>query len=131
MTAKRISAAAYRQMAKAPKPRKYRNKPVTVDGERYDSGAEARRHGELRYLEMSGQIRDLKRQVRFELHTWADGQLILLTTYTADFTYRDTKSGYLVAEDVKGPESNDTDVFKLKKKWMAAEHGIDIRIVRK
>lgn len=127
-----VTAEQYRQMvATEGKPRKYRNKPVTVDGERYDSAAEQRRHGELKQLAMANQIRDIRRQVPFELHTWADGQKVKLTVYVADFTYRDTESGRLTVEDVKGPERNDTPLFKLKAKWMRVEHGIEIKIVRK
>lgn len=123
-----MTAAEYR--ATAQKRRKYGNKPVEVDGLRFDSAKEARRYGFLKNLQMRGEIDNLECQVRFDLHTWAEGQQIKLCTYVADFQYRNARTGQTVVEDVKGPECNDTAIFKLKAKWMKAEHGIQIKIVR-
>ena len=46
---------------------KYHNKKVTVDGITFDSVKEARRYSELILLQRAGKIKDLRRQVKFEL----------------------------------------------------------------
>lgn len=45
--------------------------------------------------------------------------------YIADFVYKE--KGQLVVEDVKGHEKAISDVFKLKKKLMAACHGLEVK----
>lgn len=101
-----------------PRPSKYRNKPVEVDGIRFPSQREAKRWGELKLLERAGEITELRRQARFPLEV--NGELVC--TYVADFVMRD-KAGNLVVEDSKGFV---TDVYKIKRKLMAAVHGIEI-----
>jgi hypothetical protein len=47
---------------------KYHNKKLTApDGQKFDSVAEYHRWGCLRLMERAGAIKDLKRQVKFEL----------------------------------------------------------------
>lgn len=46
---------------------KYYSKKISVDGMIFDSKKEYKRWNELRMLEKSGGIRDLKRQVKFVL----------------------------------------------------------------
>ncbi len=104
---------------KVPKRSKYGNKSVTIDGVRFPSQHEARRWRILKLLEQAGQISELKRQVPFPLHA-KDGTKIC--DYRSDFTYLD-KSGRLIVEDAKGVR---TDLYKLKKKWLKAEYGIEI-----
>lgn len=99
--------------------RKYRNQPVVVDGIRFDSKAEAHRWGELRFLEQSGAIFGLRRQVPFEMVV--NG--VKVCTYVCDFLYE--QGGEPVVEDVKGVV---TPEFKLKKKLMKACHGIDVLV---
>lgn len=99
---------------------KYRAKPTFVDGVRFASQAEARRYGHLKMLERAGTICDLKLQPRFPLLVNA----IKVCTYVADFSYRFAGVvGVPVVEDVKGVQ---TPVYKLKKKMLAAQHGIII-----
>lgn len=46
---------------------KYGNKTVVFNGERFDSKREEKRWKDLLLLQEAGVIRDLKRQVKFEL----------------------------------------------------------------
>lgn len=106
------------------RPRKYRNKPVEVDGRRFDSKAEARRYSQLKLLQRAGIIADLECQKRYPLT--AHGQAICV--YVADFAYTDLQRRVAVAEDVKGVE---TDVFRIKAKMFRAEYpGVELRVVK-
>lgn len=107
---------------------KYRAKPVTVDGHRFPSKAEARRYGQLQLLVRAGKITDLRLQPRFVLQEKFrhEGRILRAITYTADFAYRE--NGIEIVEDVKGIE---TPVFRLKwKLFLARFRGIDARIVK-
>ena len=104
------------------KPSKYRNRPIVVDGVRFDSQAEARRHGELTLMQRAGEISDLARQVPFDLQV--NGHHI--ARYVADHVY--TKDGERVVEDTKGVA---TPVYKIKRSLMAALHGVKIVEVRR
>jgi hypothetical protein len=101
--------------------RKYRNTPVTIDGIRFDSKAEAKRWAELRLLERAGVILDLQRQVSFPI-TFGG---VKITTYRADFVYREAETGETAIEDVKGVR---TPEYRIKAKLMAAQ-GMPIREV--
>jgi len=101
---------------------KYHNKITYVDGIRFMSKRESQRYLELKALERSGIIRDLKLQPRFPL-VFND---IKICTYVADFQYVDIKKNCEVVEDVKGVL---TAVYRLKKKLMKAGYGIDIQEV--
>lgn len=102
-------------------PKKYRNHPVVVDGERFDSKRESIRWHTLRLLERSGDVKDLKRQVRYPLHV--EGKKI--GEYRSDFDYIDNTTKELVTEDTKGFV---TDLFKWKAKHFEAQYGRKIRI---
>ena len=101
------------------KPRKYRNQPITIDGLRFDSQAEARRWQQLKLLERAGVILELQRQVTFPI-AWNG---IKICSYRADFVYRETATGEQVIEDVKGML---TPEYRIKAKLMAAQ-GLPIR----
>ena len=118
---------------------KYRNRPTTMNGKRFDSGREAKRFAELQLLERAGKISDLRRQVPFEL---IPAQYEEYTTYTpkkrlpkvakrcversvvyrADFVYR-LPDGREVVEDAKGCR---TDEYIIKRKLMLYVHGIRV-----
>lgn len=98
---------------------KYRNEPVTVDNVRFHSKREAKRYSELKLLEKAGQIFDLELQPKFVFVV--NG--VKLGTYTADFCYVDTVSGWAVVEDVKGVR---TQQYRLRKKLLKALHGIEV-----
>lgn len=104
-----------------PTKNKYGAKKLTApDGQKFDSVKEFHRWGCLRLLERAGKIKDLKRQVTFDLIPKQDGERAC--TYVADFTYYE--DGKLVVEDCKGFK---TDVYRLKKKLLLWVHGIRIR----
>lgn len=108
--------------------KKYRNVPVMVDGVRFDSKAELARWNQLKMLERAGEIKDLQRQVRFEL--CVNG--LHICDYIADFTYQDRASDpgrwRFVVEDVKGGII--TADARIKMRLMYVLQGIDVKIVR-
>lgn len=96
---------------------------TVVDGIKFASKAEAARYGELKLMQRAGEISDLKVQPRFPLVV--NG--IQVAAYVADFRYLDKRRA-IVVEDVKSPVSR-TPVYMLKKKLMAACHGLEVREV--
>lgn len=88
---------------------KYRNKPVIVDGIRFASKKEAKRHQELVLLERAGQVRNLFRQPRWPLVV--NGVKICI--YVGDFQYEEAvdEAWRTVVEDTKGFA---TPLWKLK-----------------
>lgn len=102
--------------AVAPKA-KYHNRKTNG----YDSAKEAKRGAALEMLERAGQIRDLRRQVRFELVGKQDRERA--AHYVADFVYTEANGGYVV-EDTKGVRTRD---YVLKRKLMLERYGIRIR----
>ena len=106
----------------------------TCDG--FDSRKEARRYQELLIMERAGQIRDLQRQVHFELTPTIrepdiigprggrkPGKVIEhKSEYIADFTYY-RADGSFVVEDCKGFRTKD---YILKRKVMLHLKGIRI-----
>ena len=107
---------------------KYHNKKITRDGETFDSIKEYRRFVELSLSERAGAIKDLKRQVKFELipSQRIDGKVVERpVSYVADFVY-ETKEGRVVVEDTKGMKTKD---YIIKRKLMLWLHGIRIQEV--
>lgn len=107
---------------------KYKNKKVKVSGITFDSRKEARRYGELKYMQKAGKIKGLKRQVKYILipsQRNANNRVIEREcAYIADFVYTDTETGETIVEDVKGLR---TDVYKIKRKLMLERYGIRIK----
>lgn len=107
---------------------KYHNRKIVREGETYDSVKEYRRAKELELLEKSGAIKDLKRQVRFEIipsQRGEDGKVVeRAVTYVADFVY--FEDGKLVVEDTKGFRTKD---YIIKRKLMLYMHGVQIKEV--
>ena len=106
---------------------KYRNRAVTLNGDKFDSHKEARRYGELVLLERAGQISHLERQVKYELipSQRVDGKVVeRACTYVADFVYME--NGKKVVEDTKGFRTKD---YIIKRKLMLYVHGIRIKEV--
>jgi hypothetical protein len=118
------------------KAHKYRAKPVTIDGHRFPSQAEAKRYGELKMLEKAGEISELELQPKFVLKTLLTtgtvmgaakaltDQYPVIGTYVADFAYRDKYDDRIV-EDVKSPATR-TALYRWKKKHVEAQYGIRI-----
>jgi hypothetical protein len=112
-----------------PKSRKYHNQPLVVDGQHFDSRAEAARYLVLLERQQRGQISGLRTQPRYELQAAfrdAQGRMTRAIVYVADFEYRE-KGGQLVAEDVKGME---TQVWRIKAKMFKNRYPeIELRVV--
>jgi hypothetical protein len=102
---------------------KYNNTKIRVDGRLFDSKAEAARWQELQLLERAGEIKELERQVEYELIPKQKGERAV--KYIADFRYIDHE-GKTVVEDTKGVK---TPVYILKRKLMLRVHSIRIREV--
>ena len=114
---------------------KYRAVPTVVHGFRFASKAESRRYQELLLLGQAGEIRNLELQPRFPLNV--DG--VTVATYVADFRYEEryvssrdgVPMGWAwrdVVEDVKGVR---TPMYRLKKKFVEAQHSVTIREIGK
>jgi hypothetical protein len=112
-------AVAERKMAqglrkKFGSPSKFKNKKTMVGDKFFASKKEAKHYCDLLLLEKSGEIKDLKTQVKFVLQPsfGKNGKGIREIAYISDFTYSDKKGAFHVV-DVKGMR---TDVYKIKKK---------------
>lgn len=123
---------------------KYNAKKVKFDGQVFDSKKERTRYEILKYAEEIGVIRDLQRQVRYELEPPVvekyEEQLKTKTViktrtvqrgiyYTCDFQY--VIDGEVVVEDVKSsPAQAKLDkAYQIRKKLLFARHGIKIKEV--
>lgn len=122
---------------------KYGSRKVHRGGFVYDSRAEARRGAELALLERAGEIRNLRRQVPYELvpvqrepdtigargAVHAGKVIEKAVGYVADFVYEErTADGWReVVEDVKGFKTHE---YIIKRKLMLWRYGIRIREVR-
>ena len=105
---------------------KYKNIKTQVDGIVFDSKKEAERYKVLKLREAAGMIKDLRRQVRYDLMSKnkIDGITIRATHYIADFVYEE--NGQTVVEDVKGYRTRE---YLRKRKQMKEKYGIEIREV--
>lgn len=72
--------------------------------------------------QMAGEIRELQCQVRYPLVV--NGAKI--STYVADFVYRDVETGAVVVEDAKGYPTRE---YIMKARLMVALYGFEIREV--
>lgn len=102
---------------------KYHNKKCEYKGLKFDSLKERNHYIVLEHLEKTNQIKDLKRQVKFELQPSfkLNGKTIRAINYIADFTY--LKDGVLVVVDTKGFRTKD---YLLKKKMFQYKYDMDI-----
>ncbi len=111
----------------APKRSKYNAQPTTVDNIRFDSKKEAARYSVLQMMDKAGEIHSLTLQPVFPiLVTSKAGASVKVGTYRGDFQYCEKGSARPIVEDVKGVR---TPVYKLKKKLVEAQYGIEIREV--
>lgn len=121
---------------------KFHNEPITVDGVRYDSKNEYRRHCFLHMLEQAGEISNLRYHVNYELipavteevveHLKTKDKIVTKKIqsaryYEADFVYVVNKTGQEVVEDFKGQE---TDLFKFKAALFFYTYKKHIKIVK-
>ena len=102
---------------------KYKNKKCLYKDMQFDSLKERNHYIVLEQLERTGQIKDLKWQVKFELQPSfkLNGKTIRAINYIADFTY--LKDNKLVVVDTKGFRTKD---YLLKKKMFQYKYGMDI-----
>lgn len=116
-------------LLKPKKTPKYRNTVFKDDsGVTWHSKAEYRRWELLKALESADQIRNLKRQISYDLR--ANEKKIC--KYVADFTYDEYCDGKWnpVVEDVKS-KATKTRLYRLKKRLMWAIFKIDIREIER
>ena len=106
------------QNRKGGRPSKYGNVKDEADGFTFASKAERGRWMDLRLMEKAGEIKELKRQVKYPLEV--NG--LHICDYVADMVYE--QNGLVVVEDVKGYITRE---FRIKKKLMLACHGIEIK----
>lgn len=97
------------------KPLKYRNKPVHVDGLRFDSRKEGRRYGDLKMLERAGAIQGLEVHPVFKLFAHGPDGPVGGRRYTADFRYIEGNKD--VVEDVKSEPTKRTEAYRLRR-WL-------------
>lgn len=103
---------------------KYGNRKIKTEDGTFDSQKEYRRWQELKLLQRAGEIKELERQVKFELIPNQNGERAIC--YVADFVYIDNRTGQRVVEDAKGAK---TDVYIIKRKLMLYRHNIRIKEV--
>ena len=122
------------------KSNKYGNRKIEFEGQTFDSKKEARYYTELLLLEKAGTIKDLQRQVKFQLIPAQrepdiigpkggkkPGKLIEReVSYVADFVYTDLQTGQTVVVDTKGFRTKE---YTIKRKMMLYFHGIRIKEV--
>lgn len=106
------------------KPSKYRAVKTTVDGQLFDSKAEAAWFMGLRAREKAQEIRELRRQVKYPLYA-GDAHIC---DYVADATYEEWRGDgwHIVTADLKGVR---TPAFNLKAKLFWANYGRQIQLV--
>ena len=107
------------------KPR-YRNEPITVDGEKFASKKQYARWCQLKMLEQAGKVSNLRREVPFELAPGVtlSGKRKPSVRYYADAVYEE--DGAKVVEDTKSDITRRDPVYRIKKHLMMSVHGIEI-----
>ncbi len=101
---------------------KYNNVKTVIDGYTFDSKKEAAYYVQLKLRQQAGEIRDLKRQVQFDLVVRGHH----VCAYRADFVYVDCATDKTVVADSKGYR---TSTYALKAKLMQACYGIEVQEV--
>lgn len=98
---------------------KYRAKPVTLDGIRFDSQAEAARYAELKMLQRGKLIDRLEVHPKCPLHARTGKEI---GHYVADFRYWDCEAGCEIIEDVKSPATAKNALYRWKKRHFEIEY---------
>lgn len=124
MTFQHVTAAQWNAQPK--RSLKYNNRPVVVDGERYDSEIEYNHHMALKRRQLAGEIRRLQHEPEYRLVI--DGEYVgsmfpdhVFQELQSDGTWKtrivDTKS-----------KATTTPYFKFKAKVFKAVFGIEIEL---
>ena len=117
-------------------PRKVESKYKARSVGGYASTKEAKRAQELKFLETSGKIRELREQVKYELIGSQRDPLTLRLierpcSYYADFDYEEQQNNGTwqhIVEDTKGLKKGSAYAnFVIKRKLMLKVHGIRVR----
>jgi hypothetical protein len=107
---------------------KYGNRKIIIDEITFDSEKEGRYYERLKLLKLSGEIKDFKRQVKYDIAI--NG--IHIAYYILDFEV-ENPDGIKEYIDVKALTKQGkwitTDVFSLKKKLVEAIYKIKIKLV--
>jgi hypothetical protein len=94
---------------------KYKNIIVKIAGVKVaDSKKEYKRLLELKFLEKAGLVKNLQKQVTFELQeAFVDneGKRVNPIKYVADFVYHCLETNRLICEDIKSNESKRTKII--------------------
>ncbi len=102
-----------------------------VDGQVFDSKAEANRFVQLRLMERGGLIRDLTTQPSWDLIVKGTK----VGVFTGDFRYVQCEKGKperLIIEDVKSPVTAKGEAYRLRVRlWKTIYPGIEFREVMK
>jgi hypothetical protein len=135
----KIQALALAAGVKPDKPKsKFGNKPITVDGVWFQSTKEAQRVQSLKQLERAGVIKDLTLQRPFPIVVTnkitgvettvgvykADADYVIVDPRRAPIIGR--KAGDWIVEDVKSEATAGGEAYRLRKKLVAAIHGVEV-----
>lgn len=112
-------------------PSKHHSVKVWVNGERFDSKLEARVYQDLKLLEKAGEIRNLRRQVKFSLFMPGGEHY---GVYKADFVFDEhlwftgVDDGWRrIVADAKSPHTRKLQAWQKVRKLMSACHGITVK----
>lgn len=109
---------------------KFGAQKAEIDGIQFDSKKEASVYWQLKMTQRAGEIKNLQRQVRYELipnQKDEKGKVIERAVYyVSDFEFDDVATGKHVVMDVKGFKTKD---YIIKRKLMLERHGIRIEEV--
>ena len=94
---------------------------TVVDNITFDSKAEARRYGELKWMEKVGDVSEIIVHPHFSISV--NGILICMVELDFQYLAKDKRT----FEDVKG---RDNALSRLKRKLVEAQYGIKVKLIR-
>lgn len=95
--------------------------------EYFPSRAEAKVWASLLLRQRIGEIKDIERQPHYPLLVITpEGKPVKIGTYVGDFRFKMVATGATILMDAKGA---DTHISALKRKFVEAAYGIEVRIV--
>ena len=106
---------------------KYGNRKTEIDGIWFDSAKEASYYLDLKFLLQIGRIKNLQRQVKYQLLPSQKGEIRneRPVYYIADFVYEE--DGKTVVDDVKSDITRKEPAYIIKRKLMKWVHNIEVR----
>ncbi len=112
--------------AAPPKRSKFKNVRCEAGGFKFDSQKEAEHWLLLRSRLANGEIRDLRRQIHYELYCPTPDRAVfaVVSEYVADYDYYEGDQH--VVSDAKGHRTRE---YLMKRKWLELQEGIVIREV--